>query len=121
MEKVLPYIALGTSILGVGFTYFAFIVRILERLKDVETKVGLFWTSIEKSIPALLKSYPTNMEKDVLLDKMARAELTLEEAYRLRTILIEEARSDREKAVAYALAVARLEQVIYDLKRKVCK
>jgi len=121
MKELAPYIALGVSVFGLLFTYFGFIARILERLKDVETKVGLFWASIEKSIPALLKSYPTNVEKDVLLDKMVRTELTLDEAYRLRTILMEEAQRDREKAVAYALAVARLEQIIYDLKRKVRK
>jgi hypothetical protein len=101
--------------------YFGVISRILERLTRLETQVGLFWGSLEKSIPPMLKSYPTNMQKDVLLDKMAHAELTLDEAYVLRTILIEEAKAARENAIAYALALARLAQVIDDLERKTCK
>lgn len=121
MNAILPIIAIGISIIGVLYQHFVVMGRFNERLTRLETKVELFWMSIERSIAPLIKSYPTCVDKDVLLDKMSRRELLLEEAFRLRTILTEEAKRDREKAIAYALYVARLEVLIEELKRKAKK
>jgi hypothetical protein len=118
---VFPMVAIGVSVCGLLFQHFAVTAKIQERITRLETKVELFWSSIEKSVAPMLKSYPTNVEKDILLDKMTLGELSLDEAYHLRTILMEEAKIERDKAIAYALALARLEQIIYDLKRKACK
>lgn len=118
---IISLVGVGISVCMLLLAYFGVVSHILERLTRLETQVGLFWGSLEKSIPPMLKSYPTNVAKDVLLDKMANTELTLDEAYVLRTILIEEAKAARENAIAYALALARLAQIIDDLERKTCK
>jgi hypothetical protein len=115
MEKYYPAIAIGISILGWLVAYFKWLVGIQDRLARLETKTELFWKCVEGNMVALLKTYPTCIEKDVLLDKMQNDQLTKDEAFTLRTILSEEMKRDREKAIAYILLIARLEQKIYDL------
>ena len=126
MKEALPYIALVVSIGGFMLTYFGFIrgqissaVAQEHRLAGLETKVDLFWKVVERDVGQLLKS-PTHAEKDVLLDKLAHRELTIPEAEILRGILTDEMQlKGRENGViAYALIIARLEQILYELKNE---
>lgn len=79
---------------------------------------------MEKQASNILKSYPTTIQKDVLLDKFARGELTLPEMELLRTILGEEFKKESSNAagkqLAYIMIIARLEQLIYEYKEKKC-
>jgi hypothetical protein len=115
---ILPIVAIGISILTVVFLYFGPIVKLKEDVADLKSIVDLFRKGLEAKVIDMLKSYPTNLIKDTLLDKFKRRELTLDEAITLRTILCEEMRVDKEKALAYALALSLLEPVIHELKGK---
>ena len=71
---------------------------------------------METGIVGMLKSYPTNISKDVLLDKMLHNELTLDNAQELRLIIKEEMElTKKENVLIYVLALGRLEQVIFEL------
>jgi hypothetical protein len=118
MNNALPIIAILVSILSIIIQYFVLMTKVYERLAKLETKTELFWKCVEGGIVKMLKSYPTNICKDVLLDKMLHDELTLEDAQTLRTILKEEMNLDKEKALVYVLALGRIEQVIYSLQGK---
>jgi hypothetical protein len=113
----LPVAAIIVSICGLLFQYFGVITRILERLTRIETKTDLFWKCVESGVVTMLKTYPSKVAKDVLLDKMVHNELALQEAQELRTILCEEMKPKENGAerLAYVLALARLEQIIFDL------
>ena len=122
--EALPFIAIAISIGGFIITYFGFIkgqiasaVAQEHRLTKIETKLDLFWGTVEKNVGQLLKS-PTHAEKDVLLDKLAHRELNIPEAETLRGILTDEMQlKGRENGViAYALIIARLEQILYELR-----
>jgi hypothetical protein len=138
MTGISPQVtAIFVTIVGliVGFViqYFAVIMRLEERFSDalsqmkerisaVETKMDLFWNGVKDKVINLLKSYPTYIEKDVLLDKMAHDELTLDEAQKLRTILTAEMDSDPDKSTnswAYVLALGWLAQLIHSKSRSV--
>jgi hypothetical protein len=129
--EYLPIVAIVVSVLGLLITYFGFVqkqndrndravaqaVTQGERITKIETKVDLFWKVVETSVGSLLKS-PTHTEKDVLLDKLAHRELDMPEAERLRGILTDEMqlRGRENGVIAYALIIARLEQIIYELR-----
>ena len=117
------YIAIAALILTIaGFmiNYFAVIAGMKERLATLETKMELFWRAIENNVIHLLKSYPTHIRKDILLDKLSCRALNLEEAYELRTILREEMKGllNNTNTIAYVLMIARLEQRIYEMGNK---
>jgi hypothetical protein len=137
MNEFLPYLAIAFSALGFMAQQFGVIAKLQERITRVEsctvdmaqlredvtsikTKTDLFWKAIEGNVLSMLKSYPTHLEKDVLLDKMLHNELCLEEAQVLRTILIGEMElgKNKENKMAYVLALARIEQIIFDLGRR---
>jgi hypothetical protein len=120
----LPIIAIAISILTFLITYFGFIQRQVatavaqeNRLTKIETKIELFWTVVERNVGQMLKS-PTHTEKDVLLDKLAHRELSISEAETLRGILTDEMqlRGRENGVIAYALIIARLEQILFELR-----
>jgi hypothetical protein len=124
--EYLPIISIIVTVLGFAITYFGFIQRQqdrataqAERMTKLETKVDLFWRVVETNVGQLLKS-PTHATKDTLLDKLAHRELTIQEAELLRGILTDEMqlKGRTDSVVAYALIIARLEQVIYELRGK---
>lgn len=116
--EYLPIAAIVISIGGILFQYFGVIVGIQERIARLETKTELFWKCVEGNVLNILKSYPSNIGKDVLIDKMIHSELTLGEAQTLRMILKEEIKGTANLDWAYTLALGRLEQVIFELMRK---
>ena len=110
-------ITIALFVLGGFVQYFAFNTKIQTRLTALETKTELFWKCIEGNVVGLLKSYPTNIKKDILLDKMIKNELTLDDAYELRTIITGEMETNKGKdTLIYILTLGRLEQIIFDLK-----
>lgn len=139
LKDFLPIIAIFVSITGLLYQYFGVILKIREdmgkdkesiskdigeiksKISSLETKTELFWRCIEGKVVDMLKTYPTNIDKDVLLDKFKENSLTIEEAERLRTALNCEIQNTQDKQLAYILALARLEQIIYDLRNKIDK
>jgi len=139
LKDFLPIIAIFVSITGLLYQYFGVILKIREdmgkdkesiskdigeiksKISSLETKTELFWRCIEGKVVDMLKTYPTNIDKDVLLDKFKENSLTIEEAERLRTALNCEIQNTQDKQFAYILAIARLEQLIYDLRNKIDK
>ena len=115
-SQSLSIFAIVLSVCGLAFQQFGVLSKMKERITSLETKIDLFWKAIENNVVTLLKTYPTNITKDVLLDKLTNDELTLEDAQLLRTILLGEMATAAEKKLAYVLIVARLEQKIFDLK-----
>jgi hypothetical protein len=111
-------ITIGAVVIGWLVNYFSVIVKIKEDIADLKAVVNLFRKGLEVKVADMLKSYPTNLSKDILLEKYKRRELTLDEAVTLRTILQEEMRCNSEKAAVYALALATLEPLIYELKKR---
>jgi hypothetical protein len=114
--------ALGLTVAGLLFQNFGILSGIKERVASLETKMDLFWKVVEGNMSQLLKSYPTNIRKDILLDKFSKAELNLGEAEELRTIMICEMNKTQKSIkvqkgniVAYVLVIGRLDQVIHDL------
>jgi len=132
--NILPVIAIMISIASLAYTYFGLIIKIREdmskdkdcigreiadlrsKMSSLETKTELFWRCIEGRVVEMLKSYPTNLNKDVLLDKLSDNSLTLREAEELRTILGCELDKAVDKQFAYVLALGLIEQKIYDLR-----
>jgi len=128
VKVVLPFIITITAmIIGFVYQHFGVIMKLKEdnsktlldlstRITTVETKIELFWRCVEGKMVEILKSYPTNLLKDVLLDKFKEKSLNLGEAEQLRTILDCELVNASEKKFAYIMILGRLEQVIYNLK-----
>jgi len=128
VKVVLPFIITITAmIIGFVYQHFGVIMKLKEdnsktlldlstRITTVETKIELFWRCVEGKMVEILKSYPTNLLKDVLLDKFKEKSLNLREAEQLRTILDCELVNSSEKKFAYIMILGRLEQVIYNLK-----
>ena len=128
VKVVLPFIITITAmIIGFVYQHFGVIMKLKEdnsktlldlstRITTVETKIELFWRCVEGKMVEILKSYPTNLLKDVLLDKFKEKSLNLREAEQLRTILGCELVNSSEKKFAYIMILGRLEQVIYNLK-----
>jgi len=89
------------------------------QLAKAETKMELFWNAVGASVKSLIKQ-PIHFEKDELMDKlMDRPDLiTKPELYRLKTILNEELidlqQSKNNTSLAYALALAYIDQILYD-------
>jgi hypothetical protein len=117
MNIYLPVIAICLTIIGLLFQHFFVLSGMKERLTSLEVKMDLFWKAIEGNVVKLLKSYPTYINKDILLDKFSNKELEIDDAHRLRTILIGEMENtETNNKLAYVLIIARLEQIIYELK-----
>lgn len=90
------------------------------RLTKMETKMELFWNAVGGAMSSLIKQ-PIHFRKDELMDKLVGEKLpesTTEELVELREILQDELIALREikdpKSLAYALAIAYIEQLLYD-------
>jgi hypothetical protein len=117
METISVMLSIGALLvaaIGGSWTYFCVIVAMRERLATLETKIDVFWRLVEVELPKRLKTYPTHIEKDILLDKLTHRELTLDEAVHLRTILQSEIEGGNKEnlLIAYVLVIGRLEQII---------
>jgi len=124
LKIILPIVS-SLFIFGIGLLlqYFTIILKIKEemgginvKVSTLETKMELFWRCMENKVVDMIKTFPTNIKKDVLLDKMLTRDLILEEAVLLKTILEGELKTVEKNAIGYILVLSRLEQVIVDLK-----
>lgn len=115
VEQALPIVAICLSVIGLIYQQVAIIGALRDRVMSLETKMDLFWKVIEQNVTRIIKDYPTNLKKDVLLDKMAKRELSLDEAYLLRTILHGEIDAGERETLAHILVLGRIEQIISDL------
>ena len=96
------------------------ISAICSRLTALETKIDLFWGAVESKMVDMLKCL-TTLPKDILLDKMIHRDISLSEAQELRTVLKEEyehKQIDNGTRLAYVFTLARIEQMIVDLRGK---
>lgn len=83
---ILPSILSGSSLLLAGAA-FKFAYSMVQRVTSVETKVGLYWSTLEKQLSAQLHS-PHRPKLDRLLDKNTAGEtLSLDEARQLVDLL----------------------------------
>ena len=91
------------------------------KINSAETKMELFWNAVGASVKSLIKQ-PIHFEKDQLMDKLMehpKPEISKSELYRLKDILNDELVGLQEvkdnKSLAYALALAYIEQILYDM------
>jgi len=139
IKTFLSITAIFISLAGILFTYFGLILKIKEdiekdkeqilaiitdiriHLGNLEIKGELVWRCIESKAVEMLKSYPTFLDKDLLLEKFNERSLTVSDAEQLRMILgnemklVEIANTDK---FCYLLILGRLEQVIYELRQE---
>ena len=94
--------------------------EISERLVRVETKMELFWNQVGGAVKAMIKQ-PIHFKKDELMDKLLeerKPKIRIEELYELKSLLKEELPAlievKSEKCLAYALALAYIDQILYD-------
>ena len=134
-----PGIGIIFTMVALLYNYFCIILKIKEdkTKSDIEfarelseikihvaamsTKLDIFWRCVEERAIDILKSFPSNVGKDVLLDKLKERSLNLDEAERLRTILIEEAKVKDTNKFVYIMFIGRLEQIILELRNDVNK
>ena len=98
----------------------AHLIQISERLARVETKMELFWNQVRGAVNSMIKQ-PIHFKKDELMDKLLeerKPKIRIEELYELKSILKEELPAltevKSEKCLAYALALAYIDQILYD-------
>ncbi len=124
--QYIAYISIAISILGFLLTYFGFIqkqadraVALENRLTKIEMKTDLFWETVRHAVLPLMKS-PTHIEKDTLVDKLYRREITIPEAERLRAILADEMELlGRDNGViGYVLSIGLVQRTLYDLREQ---
>lgn len=96
------------------------LARLEAKMFGQETKMSLFWGAIESNFGKLLKSFPTAIDKDILITKMIERRLNLEEANMLKEIFINELEikqvQDKNEVITYTWLIAALDQRIYDLE-----
>jgi hypothetical protein len=80
---------------------FEDVAEIRIRLSVVETRNEFVYSYLEKSIATILKS-PNHPEKDILLSHMAKGDLSLEEAEKLRNIFDHEKDIPENKGYLWA-------------------
>jgi len=137
IKTLLAILSMLISIIGLLYLHFGVIMKLKDDIAKVKddnskdlievnskldkmcVKTDLFWQIIEGKVVDVLKSFPTYLEKDILLDKLSDKSLTLSEAERLRTTLDGEMKLTKDNQFAYILILARLEQLIYDLRNEV--
>jgi hypothetical protein len=90
------------------------------RLSRVEVKMELFWNAVGDAVKNLIKQ-PTHLRKDELMDKLMdkrETDISIGELMELKTILhceLPELKAQKsEKSIAYALALAYIDQILYD-------
>lgn len=87
-----------------------------ERLKALEVKIELWWNAIQTQVITMLK-HPYARRRDSLLDKLADKTITLKQLEELKDLLKYDAQSKKKEALAAVLAIARIEQLSYDMQR----
>ena len=104
------------------YTRFGVHLALVERLRDMEVKVGIMWETVKVqigSIAALVKA-PTHFRMDHLVDKLVADQLTYEEGLELRELLrlrIEEPIDTLRKAATAVLSVY-LEITLHQMRYK---
>lgn len=93
------------------------------RITKQETKMELFWSAISGAVSSLIKQ-PVHFRKDELMDRLVSEKLSVleenavEDLLELKTILNDELVTLREtkdpKSLAYALALAYIDQILFD-------
>jgi hypothetical protein len=93
------------------------------RLVRMETKMEVFWGYVGTAMSSLIKQ-PIHFRKDELMDKLVPDQLphlpenTVDELLELKEILKDELVTLRQvkdpKTLAYALALAYIDQILYD-------
>jgi len=90
------------------------------RITTMETKMELFWNAVGGVMSSLIKQ-PIHFRKDELMDKLVGDKLpgsSTDELLELRIILEDELVTLREikdpKSLVYALALAYIDQILYD-------
>jgi hypothetical protein len=90
------------------------------RLARVEVKMELFWNAVGDVIKNMIKQ-PTHFRKDELMDKLLdkrETDISNTELSELKSILHSELPELKirksEKSLAYALALAYIDQILYD-------
>jgi hypothetical protein len=90
------------------------------QLAKAETKMELFWNAVGASVKSLIKQ-PIHFEKDELMDKlMDRPDLISKpELNRLKVILndelVELQHAKNNSSLAYSLAIAYIDQILFDM------
>jgi hypothetical protein len=95
-------------------------LEIESRLKDTETKVNLYWKSVEARMAKYVHS-PHTPVIDKLLEKMQAGELGKEDVYELHKLLetgLQENLYDNDKAIGVILLLGGLDQRIYEISNK---
>jgi hypothetical protein len=87
------------------------------RIVAAETKMELFWNAAGSVVSSLIKQ-PIHFEKDELMDKLMGGPINKDELCRLKHILHTEVKELKEtkqtQSLAYALALAYIEQKLFD-------
>jgi hypothetical protein len=90
------------------------------RLSRVEVKMELFWNAVGDVVKNLIKQ-PTHLRKDELMDKLLdkrETDISNSELMELKTILhyeLPELKIQKSsQSLAYALALAYIDQILYD-------
>lgn len=87
------------------------------RIVAAETKMELFWNAVGGVVSSLIKQ-PIHFEKDELMDKLMGGPINKDELCRLKHVLHTEVKELKEtkqtQSLAYALALAYIEQKLYD-------
>ena len=129
-SQYLSIAAIVISLLGILLAYFKWIASVRKEISDlalslegrlarVETKTELFWNSVGPALLNLIKQ-PIHLRKDELLDRLFEKKEVLsdDELIELRTMLKIEMpdllEKKQDKSLAYALAMAYIDQVLYD-------
>jgi hypothetical protein len=89
-----------------------------ERIKALETKMELWWTAIQSTVVRMLK-HPTQKRRDLLFDKLEANTISLDELAELKGLL--QCESKKKDALVAAMAIARIDTLIFDMKRMLTK
>ena len=119
--EAIALIAISVSLASFLFQQFGVIAQVKQRLAALETKMELFWKAAEQQMVKLLHS-PVHAEKDSLLHRVfeEKDHEDLEAMDKLRRLLQKELdhREPNHLNLTYALAIGRLDTLIYEAKGK---
>ena len=119
IPTIIAIAAMIISLSGFLWTVFGAFGDLKGRVISLETKMELFWGSVQKSMGALIKQ-PIHFRKDELIDRFGdkNTNLSVAELCELRDILKDEMKDlekcKNEKVLAYALYLARVEQELWE-------
>ncbi len=90
---------------------------LLDRVTRLETKIEIFWKTMEQTMVNVLHS-PHTPEFDKLLETLSNASLNMIQAERLKVLLLDEVKTanvGNSRKIAASILLARIEQVILRL------